>query len=145
MRWKAQSILSAGADADAHPPGPGQEGVVATDFVAGRLTVQVTFLAGRFLIGPRTVTHRRIEEASRARIYCNHGPEAQREESPTWHFALEGSHESTSLALKLITDGVQMYKNFVEGRCRGLTIRRLHKVFAKYTKRSALPGREEDL
>ncbi|DBB03863.1 TPA: hypothetical protein ACH3X1_012952 [Trebouxia sp. C0004] len=108
-----------------------EQGIIAADSTkTGGARVRITLLAAGFVIGPSGASVREISKQTGADIKSwtekpDHKSQLSR---PTRSFVIEGKKRTVVLALGIICDAVDRYKDLCEGRYCGQFVGRIQKV-----------------
>ncbi|DBA67294.1 TPA: hypothetical protein ACH3X2_001599 [Trebouxia sp. C0005] len=108
-----------------------EQGIIAADSTTtGGARVRITLLAAGFVIGPSGASVREISRQTGADIKSwTEKPDHKSQSSrPTRSFVIEGKKRAVVLALDIMCDAVDRYKELCEGRYCGQFVGRIQKV-----------------
>lgn len=90
--------------------------------------VCVTLLAAGFILGPNGASIRQIEAISGAQIYSYNRSCDRILSRPSRQFQIEGPPSVAQHAADIICHAIQLYKDLTEGKLRGRTVKRMHRI-----------------
>ncbi|KAL3154371.1 hypothetical protein ABBQ32_013848 [Trebouxia sp. C0010 RCD-2024] len=108
-----------------------EQGIIAAESTAtGGAMVRITLLAAGFVIGPSGTSVREISKQTGADIksWTEKPDHKSLSSRPTRSFVIEGKKRAVVLALDIVCDAVDRYKELCEGRYCGQFVARIQKV-----------------